>query len=217
MQDPRNWPKVAVFFWMPVLFVAVVACQPTTQQPFNEGELRQLVQEEVRAQAGEFNPDIPGDFGPLKAELELEMMEPLTNLQFELDEVRNQLFGEEYAPRIDLDSLRLDLEQIRADFESSGIEFARRDRLDQLQFEVEGLRNSLDRRDLETHQGSGFHEIRFELEQYQSNMDVAGREFNISLEQLQLDMEDIRQSLQNVETDIFIQLDGLRLLIEAQQ
>ena len=104
-----------------VLLVAAIACAPAGQQPLSQGEIRQTVQAEVSFQLEAAKSDMFQEFGPLRAEMELALAEPLNELQFELADLRNQLPGTDYASRFDLDSLRLDLEEMGSFF--GGLEF----------------------------------------------------------------------------------------------
>ena len=148
-----------------------VACEATGQQPVDQNELRDLVREEVRFQFEtlDFNT-LPG-LGPLEANLELALMEPLNNLQFELERLRSRIdgLGVEYAPRLEFENLRLDLEEVRGDMSRLDFEFVRREHLEDLRSEVQDLRNSPGAGGIEIELRSEISRIRFEVEDLMAN------------------------------------------------
>ena len=111
---------------MLILLVAAVACEPVEQQGLSRDEIRQVVRVEVNSQIEAAKEEMSQDFGPFKNDLEFGMMEPLNELRFEFDDLRNQVQGTDYVSRFDLESIRLDMEEMGSYINSLEFEYARR-------------------------------------------------------------------------------------------
>ena len=111
---------------MLILLVAAVACEPVEQQGLSRDEIRQVVRVEVNSQTEAAKEEMSQDFGPFKYDLEFGMMEPLNELRFEFDDLRNQVQGPDYVSRFDLESIRLDMEEMGSYINSLEFEYARR-------------------------------------------------------------------------------------------
>ena len=111
---------------MLILLVAAVACEPVEQQGLSRDEIRQVVRVEVNSQTEAAKEEMSQDFGPFKDDLEFGMMEPLNELRFEFDDLRNQVQGTDYVSRFDLESIRLDMEEMGSYINSLEFEYARR-------------------------------------------------------------------------------------------
>ena len=111
---------------MLILLVAAVACEPVEQQGLSRDEIRQVVRVEVNSQIEAAKEEMSQDFGPFKDDLEFGMMEPLNELRFEFDDLRNQVQGTDYVSRLDLESIRLDMEEMGSYINSLEFEYARR-------------------------------------------------------------------------------------------
>ena len=111
---------------MLILLVAAVACEPVEQQGLSWDEIRQVVRVEVNSQTEAAKEEMSQDFGPFKDDLEFGMMEPLNELRFEFDDLRNQVQGTDYVSRFDLESIRLGMEEMGSYINSLEFEYARR-------------------------------------------------------------------------------------------
>ena len=111
---------------MLILLVAAVACEPVEQQGLSRDEIRQVVRVEANSQIEAAKEEMSQDFGPFKDDLEFGMMEPLNELRFEFDDLRNQVQGTDYVSRFDLESIRLDMEEMGSYINSLEFEYARR-------------------------------------------------------------------------------------------
>ena len=111
---------------MLILLVAAVACEPVEQQGLSRDEIRQVVRVEVNSQIEAAKEEMSQDFVPFKDDLEFGMMEPLNELRFEFDDLRNQVQGTDYVSRFDLESIRLDMEEMGSYINSLEFEYARR-------------------------------------------------------------------------------------------
>ena len=111
---------------MLILLAAAVACEPVEQQGLSRDEIRQVVRVEVNSQIEAAKEEMSQDFGPFKDDLEFGMMEPLNELRFEFDDLRNQVQGTDYVSRFDLESIRLDMEEMGSYINSLEFEYARR-------------------------------------------------------------------------------------------
>ena len=109
-----------------ILLVAAVACEPVEQQGLIRDEIRQVVRVELNSQTEAAKEEMSQDFGPFKDDLEFGMMEPLNELRFEFDDLRNQVQGTDYVSRFDLESIRLDMEEMGSYINSLEFEYARR-------------------------------------------------------------------------------------------
>ena len=111
---------------MLILLVAAVACEPVEQQGLSRDEIRRVVRVEVNSQIEAAKEEMSQDFGPFKDDLEFGLMEPLNELRFEFDDLRNQVQGTDYVSRFDLESIRLDMEEMGSYINSLEFEYARR-------------------------------------------------------------------------------------------
>ena len=143
-----------IFPAMLILLVAAVACEPVEQQGLSRDEIRQVVRVEVNSQIEAAKEEMSQDFGPFKDYLEFGMMEPLNELRFEFDDLRNQVQGTDYVSRFDLESIRLDMEEMGAYINSLEFEYARRTDLDELRFQIDDINNNMALSDLESNQSS---------------------------------------------------------------
>ena len=139
---------------MLILLVAAVACEPVEQQGLSRDEIRQVVRVEVNSQIEVAKEEMSQDFGPFKDDLEFGMMEPLNELRFEFDDLRNQVQGTDYVSRFDLESIRLDMEEMGSYINSLEFEYARRTDLDELRFQIDDINNNMALSDLESNQSS---------------------------------------------------------------
>ncbi|MCH2537472.1 MAG: hypothetical protein MK128_08685 [Dehalococcoidia bacterium] len=139
---------------MLILLVAAVACEPVEQQGLSRDEIRQVVRVEVNSQTEAAKEEMSQDFGPFKDDLEFGMMEPLNELRFEFDDLRNQVQGTDYVSRFDLESIRLDMEEMGSYINSLEFEYARRTDLDELRFQIDDINNNMALSDLESNQSS---------------------------------------------------------------
>ena len=139
---------------MLILLVAAVACEPVEQQGLSRDEIRQVVRVEVNSQIEAAKEEMSQDFGPVKDDLEFGMMEPLNELRFEFDDLRNQVQGTDYVSRFDLESIRLDMEEMGSYINSLEFEYARRTDLDELRFQIDDINNNMALSDLESNQSS---------------------------------------------------------------
>ena len=139
---------------MLILLVAAVACEPVEQQGLSLDEIRQVVRVEVNSQTEAAKEEMSQDFGPFKDDLEFGMMEPLNELRFEFDDLRNQVQGTDYVSRFDLESIRLDMEEMGSYINSLEFEYARRTDLDELRFQIDDINNNMALSDLESNQSS---------------------------------------------------------------
>ena len=139
---------------MLILLVAAVACEPVEQQGLSRDEIRQVVRVEVNSQIEAAKEEMSQDFGPFKDDLEFGMMEPLNELRFEFDDLRNQVQGTDYVSRFDLESIRLDMEEMGFYINSLEFEYARRTDLDELRFQIDDINNNMALSDLESNQSS---------------------------------------------------------------
>jgi len=139
---------------MLILLVAAVACEPVEQQGLSRDEIRQVVRVEVNSQTEAAKEEMSQDFGPFKDDLEFGMMEPLNELWFEFDDLRNQVQGTDYVSRFDLESIRLDMEEMGSYINSLEFEYARRTDLDELRFQIDDINNNMALSDLESNQSS---------------------------------------------------------------
>jgi len=139
---------------MLILLVAAVACEPVEQQGLSRDEIRQVVRVEVNSQTEAAKEEMSQDFGPFKDDLEFGMMEPLNELRFEFDDLRNQVQGTDYVSRFDLESIRLDMEEMGSYINSLEFEYARRTDLDELRFQIDDINNNMALSDLECNQSS---------------------------------------------------------------
>ena len=75
-------------------------------------------------------------------------------MRFEFDDLRNQVQGTDYVSRFDLESIRLDMEEMGSYINSLEFEYARRTDLDELRFQIDDINNNMALRDLESNQSS---------------------------------------------------------------
>ena len=73
--------------------MAAVACEPFEQQGLSRDEIRQVVRVEANSQIESAKEEMSQESGPFKDDLEFGMMEPLNELRFEFDDLRNQIEG----------------------------------------------------------------------------------------------------------------------------
>jgi hypothetical protein len=139
---------------MLILLVAAVACEPVEQQGLSRDEIRQVVRVEVNSQIEAAKEEMSQDFGPFKDDLEFGLTEPLNELRFEFDDLRNQVQGTDYVSRFDLESIRLDMEEMGSYINSLEFEYARRTDLDELRFQIDDINNNMALSDLESNQSS---------------------------------------------------------------
>ena len=133
--------------------MAAVACELAGQQPLDEGRIMQAVEDEVRFQIEAAKEGMSQDFDPSQGDFQFEMMQPkmqpLDDLRFEFDSLKNQMEGTDPVSRFDLESLSLDIQQVRSRFDGLEFEYARLESLNNLQFQVDDINNNLALRDLD--------------------------------------------------------------------
>ena len=191
-----------------------IACQPPSQPQMSQRALREIVRAEVSSQIAIDDRSGPGDYEALRAEIELALAEPLINLQGELEYLRNEFFGRDYAPKLDVEGLRLELEGVRSLFDTLEFEFARRDQLDELRMEIDNVRFSGDPQ-AEFDRRSYLDRFEFEFQSMRNEFETAGRHFDLELEQLRLETEQLRRLIENAEQAFRIETDSLRRRIDA--
>tara|TARA_B100001167_G_scaffold108369_1_gene66446 strand:- start:92 stop:541 length:450 start_codon:yes stop_codon:yes gene_type:complete len=116
-----------------ILLVAAVACELAGQQPLDEGRIMQAVEDEVRFQIEAAKEEMSQDFGPSQGDFQFEMMQPLDDLRFEFDSLKNQVEGTDPVSR----------------FDGLEFEYARLESLNNLQFQVDDVNNNLALRGLD--------------------------------------------------------------------
>ena len=169
---------------MLIPLVAAVACEPAGQQPLDEERIMQAVEEEVRFQIEAAKAEMSQDFNPGNGDFQSEMMQPLDDLRFELDNLRNQVEGTDPVSRFDLDSLSLDIQQVGSNFDSLEFEYARLESLNDLRFQIDDINNNLALKDLDSDQGSDVDQLRFEIDETRGMIEDAQSEAHLELEQL---------------------------------
>ena len=200
-----------LFMAFATVFLLAIACQPQVSQT----ELQEIVRAEVSSQISADARNGPRDFDALRAEFELAVMEPLNNLQGELEDLRDEFFGGDYASNLDVEGLRLELELVRSLFDTLEFEFARRDQLEQLRLEVEDIRFSTDPQSMELEIRSGFDEFGIELNNMRTEFESEGHAFNLELEQLRLEIEGVRRHAENVEEALRNEIDSLNRRMDS--
>ena len=116
-----------------ILLVAAVACELAVQQPLDEGRIMQAVEDEARYQIEAAKEEMSQDFGPSQGDFQFEMMQPLDDLRFEFDSLKNQVEGTDPVSR----------------FDGLEFEYARLESLNNLQFQVDDVNNNLALRGLD--------------------------------------------------------------------
>ena len=194
-----------------------IACQPPGQSPVSQTALQEIVRAEVSSQIAITATDDrngPRDLDAMRAEFELAVMEPLNNLQREVEDLRNEFFGGDYASNLDIEGLRLELEGVRSLFDTLEFEFARRDQLDELRMEIDNVRFSGDPQ-AEFDRRSYLDRFEFEFQSMRNEFETVGRRFDLELEQLRLETEQLRRLIENVEQALRIETDSLHRRIDA--
>ena len=211
-------PPATVLF-MSFVFVSLLStgCLPPSQTPVSQAELQEIVRAEVSSQIALIalgGRNGPRDLDALRAEFELAVMEPLNDLQGELVELRNEFFGGDYASKLDLEGLRLELERTKSLFDSLEFEFARRDQLDELRMEIDNVRFSAGPQ-AEIDLRSDLDQFNIEFQSMRNEFESLGRHFELELEQLQLETEGVRRLIENLEETLRIETDSLHRRIDA--
>jgi hypothetical protein len=132
-----------------ILLVAAVASELAGQQPLDEGRIMQTVEDEVRSQIEAAKEKMSQDFGPSQGDFQFKKMQPLDDLRFEFDSLKNQVEGTDPVSRFDLESLSLDIQQVRSRFDGLELEYPQLESLNNLQFQVDAINNNLALRDLD--------------------------------------------------------------------
>jgi hypothetical protein len=200
-----------------ILLVAAVACEPAGQQPLDEERIMQAVEDEVRFQIDAAKVEMSQDFGPGQGDFQSENMQPLDDLRFELDNLRNQVEGTDPVSRFDLESLSLDIQQVGSKFDSLEFEYARLERLNDLQFQVDDINNNLALKDLDSDQGSDLNQLRFEIDETRGMIEDAQSEAHLELEQLRFQVEDLERALSDFQGDFGLELERFNSRIDAVQ
>ena len=151
------------------------------------------------------------------SDFQSEMMQPLDDLRFELDNLRNQVEGTDSVSRFDLDSLSLDIRQVGSRFDGLEFEYARLENLNDLQFQVDDINNNLALRDLDADQGSDLDQLRFEIYETRGMIEDAKSEAHLELEQLRLQVEDLERVLSDFQGDFGLELERLNSRIDSVQ
>ena len=202
---------------MLILLVAAVACEPVEQQGLSRDEIRQVVRVEVNSQIEAAKEEMSQDFGPFKDDLEFGMMEPLTELRFEFDDLRNQVQGTDYVSRFDLESIRLDMEEMGSYINSLEFEYARRTDLDELRFQIDDINNNMALSDLESNQSSDIAQLWLGIEETQAMIEDERNQSNLNLDQLRLEIQELERFLNDFQSNFNFELDTLRLRVDSIQ
>ena len=202
---------------MLILLVAAVACEPVEQQGLSRDEIRQVVRVEVNSQIEAAKEEMSQDFGPFKDDLEFGMMEPLNELRFEFDDLRNQVQGTDYVSRFDLESIRLDMEEMGSYINSLEFEYARRTDLDELRFQIDDINNNMALSDLESNQSSDIAQLWLGIEETQAMIEDERNQSNHNLDQLRLEIQELERFLNDFQSDFNFELDTLRLRVDSIQ
>ena len=202
---------------MLILLVAAVACEPVEQQGLSRDEIRQVVRVEVNSQLEAAKEEMTQDFGPFKDDLEFGMMEPLIELRFEFDELRNQVQGTDYVSRFDLESIRLDMEEMGSYINSLEFEYARRTDLDELRFQIDDINNNMALSDLESNQSSDIAQLWLGIEETQAMIEDERNQSNLNLDQLRLEIQELERFLNDFQSNFNFELDILRLRVDSIQ
>ncbi len=195
---------------MLVLLAAAVACEPVEQQGLSRDEIRQVVRVEVNSQIEAAKEEMSQDFGPFKGDMEFEMMQPLNELRFEFDDLRNQVEGTVYVSRFDLESLRLDMQEMGSYINSLEFEYARRTDLDELRFQIDDINNNMALRDLESNQSSDIAQLWLGIEETQAMIEDERNQSNLDLDQLRLEIQNLERFLNDFQANFNLELDTLR-------
>ena len=202
---------------MLILLVAAVACEPVEQQGLSRDEIRQVVRVEVNSQIEAAKEEMSQDFGPFKDDLEFGMMEPLNELRFEFDDLRNQVQGTDYVSRFDLESIRLDMEEMGSYINSLEFEYARRTDLDELRFQIDDINNNMALSDLESNQSSDIAQLWLGIEETQAMIEDERNQSNLNLNQLRLEIQELERFLNDFQSNFNFELDTLRLRVDSIQ
>ncbi len=202
---------------MLILLVAAVACEPVEQQGLSRDEIRQVVRVEVNSQTEAAKEEMSQDFGPFKDDLEFGMMEPLNELRFEFDDLRNQVQGTDYVSRFDLESIRLDMEEMGSYINSLEFEYARRTDLDELRFQIDDINNNMALSDLESNQSSDIAQLWLGIEETQAMIEDERNQSNLNLDQLRLEIQELERFLNDFQSNFNFELDTLRLRVDSIQ
>ena len=202
---------------MLILLVAAVACEPVEQQGLSRDEIRQVVRVEVNSQIEAAKEEMSQDFVPFKDDLEFGMMEPLNELRFEFDDLRNQVQGTDYVSRFDLESIRLDMEETGSYINSLEFEYARRTDLDELRFQIDDINNNMALSDLESNQSSDIAQLWLGIEETQAMIEDERNQSNLNLDQLRLEIQELERFLNDFQSNFNFELDTLRLRVDSIQ
>ena len=202
---------------MLILLVAAVACEPVEQQGLSRDEIRQVVRVEVNSQIEVAKEEMSQDFGPFKDDPEFGMMEPLNELRFEFDDLRNQVQGTDYVSRFDLESIRLDMEEMGSYINSLEFEYARRTDLDELRFQIDDINNNMALSDLESNQSSDIAQLWLGIEETQAMIEDERNQSNLNLDQLRLEIQELERFLNDFQSNFNFELDTLRLRVDSIQ
>ena len=157
------------------------------------------------------------DFDPSQGDFQFEMMQPLDDLRIEFDSLKNQVEGTDPVSRFDLESLSLDIQQVRSRFDGLEFEYARLESLNNLQFQVDDINNNLALRDLDADQGFDLDQLRFEIDETRGMIEDAKSEAHLELEQLRLQVEDLERVLSDFQGDFGLELERLNSRIDSVQ
>jgi hypothetical protein len=202
---------------MLILLVAAIACEPVEQQGLSRDEIRQVVRVEVNSQIEAAKEEMSQDFGPGQGDFQFELMQPLDDLRFEVDNLRNQVEGTDYVSKFDLDSLSLDIQELWSSINGLDFEYAKRGELSELQFQVDDVRNSIEFSNIGSDQGTDLDQLRFEIDETRSMIEDAKNESYFELEQLRLQVEDMERVLNDFQGDFGLDLDRLRSRLDAMR
>ena len=202
---------------MLILLVAAVACEPVEQQGLSRDEIRQVVRVEVNSQTEAAKEEMSQDFGPFKDDLEFGMMEPLNDVRCEFDDLRNQVQGTDYVSRFDLESIRLDMEEMGSYINSLEFEYARRTDLDELRFQIDDINNNMALSDLESNQSSDIAQLWLGIEETQAMIEDERNQSNLNLDQLRLEIQELERFLNDFQSNFNFELDILRLRVDSIQ
>ena len=176
-----------------------------------------MVRVEVNSQIEAAKEEMSQDFGPFKGDMDFQLMQPLNELRFEFDGLRNQVEGAEYVSKFDLESLRLDMQEMGSYIDTLEFEYARRTDLDELRFQIDDINNDMALRDLESNQSSDIANLWLGMEETKATIEDERNQTNLNLDQLRLEIQNVERFLNDFQANFNFELDTLRLRVDALQ
>ena len=176
-----------------------------------------MVRVEVNSQIEAAKEEMSQDFGPFKGDMDFQLMQPLNELRFEFDGLRNQVEGAEYVSKFDLESLRLDMQEMGSYIDTLEFEYGRRTDLDELRFQIDDINNDMALRDLESNQSSDIAHLWLGMEETKATIEDERNQTNLNLDQLRLEIQNVERFLNDFQANFNFELDTLRLRVDALQ